>query len=51
MLEPMLPAFPQTEERMQVTTERWDADLAHDTLDRLGRITAPTQVIVGEQDC
>jgi pimeloyl-ACP methyl ester carboxylesterase len=50
MLEPMLPAFPQTEEQMQVTTEQWDADLAHDTLDRLGHITAPTLVIVGEQD-
>jgi pimeloyl-ACP methyl ester carboxylesterase len=50
MLEPMLPAFPQTEEQMQVTTEQWDADLAHDTLDRLGGITAPTLVVVGEQD-
>jgi pimeloyl-ACP methyl ester carboxylesterase len=50
MLEPMLPAFPQNEEQMQVTTEQWDADLAHDTLDRLGGITAPTLVIVGEQD-
>jgi pimeloyl-ACP methyl ester carboxylesterase len=50
MLEPMLPAFPQNEDQMQVTTEQWDADLAHDTLDRLGDITAPTLVIVGEQD-
>src|SRR3954465_5978073 len=50
MLEPMLPAFPQNEDQMQVTTEQWDADLAHDTLDRLGGITAPTLVIVGEQD-
>jgi pimeloyl-ACP methyl ester carboxylesterase len=50
MLEPMLPAFPQNEEQMQVTTEQWDADLAHDSLDRLGDITAPTLVIVGEQD-
>jgi pimeloyl-ACP methyl ester carboxylesterase len=46
----MLPAFPQDEEQMQVTVEQWDADLAHDTLDRLGDITAPTLVIVGEQD-
>ena len=46
----MVPAFPQTEEQMQVTTEQWDADLAHDTLDRLGAITAPTLVVVGEQD-
>jgi pimeloyl-ACP methyl ester carboxylesterase len=50
MLEPMLPAFPQNEEQMQVTTEQWDADLAHDTLDRLGGIAAPTLVVVGEQD-
>jgi pimeloyl-ACP methyl ester carboxylesterase len=50
MLEPMLPAFPQNEEQMQVTVEQWDADLVHDTLDRLGGITAPTLVVVGEQD-
>ncbi len=30
--------------------EQWDADMAHDTLDRLGSITAPTLVIAGEQD-
>jgi pimeloyl-ACP methyl ester carboxylesterase len=50
LLEPMLPAFPQTEEQMAVTVEQWDADLAHDTLERLGGITAPTLVVVGEQD-
>ncbi|RBY81262.1 alpha/beta hydrolase [Blastococcus sp. TF02-09] len=50
MLEPMLPAFPQTEEQMQVTVEQWDADLAHDTADRLGGIDVPTLVVVGEQD-
>lgn len=50
MMAAMLPAFPQNEEQMQVTVEQWDADLAHDTLDRLGGITAPTVVIVGEQD-
>ncbi|CAA9414344.1 MAG: Hydrolase, alpha/beta fold family [uncultured Pseudonocardia sp.] len=50
MLEPMLPAFPQTDDQMQVTVEQWDADLVHDTLDRLGSIAAPTLVIVGEQD-
>ena len=48
MLEPMLPAFPQTEAQMQATLEQWDADLAHDTIDRLGNITSPTLVIVGE---
>lgn len=50
MLEPMLPAFPQDDAQMQVTVEQWDADLAHDTLDRLAGITAPTLVVVGEQD-
>ncbi len=50
MMAAMLPSFPQDEEQMQVTVEQWDADLAHDTLDRLGGITAPTLVIVGEQD-
>ena len=50
LLEPMLPAFPQNEDQMQVTVEQWDADLAHDTLERLGDITAPTLVVVGEQD-
>ncbi|MBB3083639.1 alpha/beta fold hydrolase [Geodermatophilus sabuli] len=50
LLEPMLPAFPQDDAQMAVTTEQWDADLAHDTLDRLGDITAPTLVVVGEQD-
>ena len=50
MIEPMLPAFPQNEEQMQVTVEQWDADLVHDTLDRLGAITVPTLVVVGEQD-
>jgi pimeloyl-ACP methyl ester carboxylesterase len=50
LLEPMLPAFPQGEAQMAVTTEQWDADLAHDTLGRLGDITAPTLVVVGEQD-
>jgi pimeloyl-ACP methyl ester carboxylesterase len=50
LLEPLLPAFPQDEAQMAVTTEQWDADLAHDTLDRLEDITAPTLVVVGEQD-
>jgi pimeloyl-ACP methyl ester carboxylesterase len=50
MLEALLPAFPQTEAQMRTTVEQWDADLVHDTVDRLGAITAPTLVIVGEQD-
>src|SRR3954453_15952638 len=50
MMEAMLPAFPQTEDQLRVTTEQWDADLLHDTLDRLGGVTTPTMVVVGEQD-
>lgn len=50
MMEAMLPAFPQSEEQMQVTVEQWDADLLHDSLDELGAITAPTLVVAGEQD-
>lgn len=50
MLGALVPAFPSGDEQMQVTVEQWDADLAHDTLDRLPQITAPTLVIVGEQD-
>jgi pimeloyl-ACP methyl ester carboxylesterase len=50
LLEPVLPAFPQTEEQMAVTVEQWDANLGHDSLDRLGGVEAPTLVVVGEQD-
>jgi pimeloyl-ACP methyl ester carboxylesterase len=35
---------------MASLAEQWDADLAHDALDRLEQITAPTLVIAGEQD-
>ena len=50
LLEPVLPAFPQNEAQVAVTVEQWDADLEHDTLERLGGITVPTLVVVGEQD-
>jgi pimeloyl-ACP methyl ester carboxylesterase len=50
LMAPSLPFQPQTEEQMQVTVEQWDADLAFDSLDRLPGITAPTLVVVGEQD-
>ena len=46
----LLPLFPSTEQQIRTTVEQWDADLAHDTLDRLGDITAPTLVVAGEQD-
>jgi pimeloyl-ACP methyl ester carboxylesterase len=50
LIEQLLPLFPSTEAQIRATAEQWDADMAHDTLDRLGQITAPTLVIAGEQD-
>lgn len=50
LIEQLLPLFPSNEQQIRTTAEQWDADLAHDTLDRLGGITAPTLVIAGEQD-
>jgi pimeloyl-ACP methyl ester carboxylesterase len=50
MLEEFLPLFPQTESQIRATAEQWQADLEHDTLDRLPGIAAPTLVIAGEQD-
>jgi len=50
MVAALAPAFPQSEDQMQVTVEQWDADLVHDTQDRLSGITTPTMVVVGEQD-
>lgn len=50
LIEQLLPLFPTTPEQIRTVAEQWDADLAHDTLDRLGDITAPTLVIAGEQD-
>jgi pimeloyl-ACP methyl ester carboxylesterase len=50
LIEQLLPLFPSTEQQIRTCAEQWDADLAHDTLDRLGGITAPTLVIAGEQD-
>ncbi len=50
VLAPLSAGFPQNGAQMQVTVEQWDADLGFSSLDRIGAITAPTQVIVGEQD-
>ncbi|HEX4357087.1 MAG TPA: alpha/beta fold hydrolase [Pseudonocardia sp.] len=50
MMEQLLPFFPQTEVEVRTVVEQWDADLAHNTTDRLPGITAPTLVIGGEQD-
>ena len=50
LVEQLLPLFPQTQEQVATTAEQWDADLAHDTLDRLGDIAAPTLVVAGEED-
>ncbi|SDY86601.1 Pimeloyl-ACP methyl ester carboxylesterase [Modestobacter sp. DSM 44400] len=50
LIEQLLPLFPSTPEQIAACAEQWDADLAHDTLDRLGGITTPTLVIAGEQD-
>ncbi|WP_037079436.1 alpha/beta fold hydrolase [Pseudonocardia spinosispora] len=50
MMQQMLPLFPQTEEQMKVVVEQWDADMQHNTTDRLPGIDKPTLVIGGEQD-
>ena len=44
------PLFPSTPVQMATACEQWDADLAHDSIDRLEQITAPTLVTAGEQD-
>ncbi len=50
LVEQLLPLFPNTETQIATTAEQWDADIAVDTQDRLGGITAPTLVVAGEQD-
>lgn len=50
MVAGMQPWFPATAAQMAAVVAQWDADLAHDSLDRLGGITAPTLVVAGEHD-
>jgi pimeloyl-ACP methyl ester carboxylesterase len=50
LMQQLAPLFPSTPEQLATVAEQWDADLAHDALDRLEQITAPTLVIAGEQD-
>ena len=50
LMEAALPTFPQTDIQIATTLEQWEADLLHDTTDRLGGITAPTLVVAGAQD-
>ncbi|KWX69255.1 alpha/beta fold hydrolase [Mycobacterium sp. NAZ190054] len=44
------PFMPHTPEQIAMTVRQWAANLAHDSLDRLADISAPTTVIAGEQD-
>ncbi|MGU3432562.1 alpha/beta fold hydrolase [Actinomycetes bacterium M1A6_2h] len=44
------PLFPSSESQMAAAVEQFDADFAHDCIDRLGNIGAPTLVIAGDQD-
>jgi pimeloyl-ACP methyl ester carboxylesterase len=44
------PLFPRTPSQIATAAEQWDADLGHDALDQLPRISAPTLVVAGELD-
>ena len=46
----LTPATGRPEPGSEPTAEQWDADMGHDTLDRLPGITAPTLVISGRSD-
>ena len=50
MMQQLEPLFPSTPSQMATVAEQWDADIAHDALDRLDQITAPTLVVSGTQD-
>jgi pimeloyl-ACP methyl ester carboxylesterase len=50
MIDVMLPWFPSSQSEMAAVVDQWDADLVHDSLDRLGGIVAPTLVVAGQND-
>jgi pimeloyl-ACP methyl ester carboxylesterase len=50
VLAGLLPLVPQTDTQVRTVVEQWDAGLLHDVSARLPEITAPTLVVVGEQD-
>jgi pimeloyl-ACP methyl ester carboxylesterase len=50
LFEEFSQGFPQTDDQRDTMVAQLDADYAHDTLDRLERIGAPTLVLAGEQD-
>lgn len=50
VLAQLLPLVPKTDTQVRTVVEQWDAGLLHDTSALLPGITAPTLVVVGEQD-
>ncbi len=50
VLANLLPLAPQTDTQVRTVVEQWDAGLLHNTSALLPEITAPTLVVVGEQD-
>jgi pimeloyl-ACP methyl ester carboxylesterase len=49
-MQQLIPLFPHTDSQIRTVVEQWDANLAHDTRERLPRIGTPTLVVAGEQD-
>lgn len=50
LFEEFAGAFPQNDEQRRTMVAQLEADIAHDTLDRLGGVACPTLVLAGEQD-
>ena len=50
LFEEFSSAFPETEDQRLAMVAQLDADIAHDTLDRLDQVRCPTLVLAGEQD-